>query len=264
MPVFGGRSGRVAGAALLVLALSSGCAQQPPSRNALSNKRLIVTMKFRSPVNPLYHYFFLMNNAGDQNAPGPVPVLVPPYGNGFATGSGGTAGFTDFVRFDNLQPQGYSLYHAVGDPNKSNFVYEGRPVNATFPDPNDPRTANQLQFELDLSQLIVDASGAPLADQTQAATQARALRFLQVNIIATDQIPKDVTTPTTKQTDSLGDSRTLIAASTFLILDLSQNRVLRNSDFLGQQVYEPTDLDIFNGNDPTLDLTDWSIEVRQL
>src|SRR5688572_7095323 len=84
---------------LISLLALHGCARQSPSRNTLSGRRLLVTLRFRGEINPLYSYFFLINNAGDQNAPGPVPVLIPPYGNGFATGSGGGQnGFTDFVR----------------------------------------------------------------------------------------------------------------------------------------------------------------------
>ena len=198
---------------LSLLLILQGCAKLPPNQNMLSGKRLLVTMQFRSPVDINNTYFFLINNAGDQNAPGPVPVLQAPYGNGFATGAGGVSGFTDFIRYDFAQPAGYGLYHAVGDSNRSNFVYEGRPINATLPDPNDPRTATRLQFEIDLSQLITDANGNPLVDQTEAATRARALRFLQVNIVATNVVPRDVTTTVNKQVDSLGDSRTLTGVS---------------------------------------------------
>jgi hypothetical protein len=207
----------------------------------------------------------LLNNANDQNAPGPVPVLTPPYGNGFATGPSGQSGFTDFVRFDNLQPQGYALYHAVGDSNRSNFVFLGQPVSFVPPDPNDPRTANQLRFEIDLSQIIVDANGAPLTDPAEAAQRANQIRFLQVNIIATDNVPRDVTTPIIKQVDALGDTRSLLGASSFLILDVSQiGRTYANLDFTGQAIEEPNTIDVFDGNDPTLDLVDWSVEVRKV
>jgi hypothetical protein len=252
--------------ALLALTLAGGCARLPPSQNVLSGRRLIVTMRFNAPVNQFNHYFFLINNAGDQNAPGPVPVLTNPYGNGFAASSNsGANGLTDFIRFDSLQPQGYGLYHVVGDPNQSNFRYEGRPINSVLPDPNDPRTANQLQFEIDLSQLITDANGIPLSDPTQAANLARQIRYLQVNIVATNIIPRDVTTPVEKLVDSLGDTRTQLGASSFLILDVSQNRVISNNDttIVGSLVHEPSDPDVFGGNDPSLDLVDWSIEVRQ-
>lgn len=253
-------------AGLAILLAAGGCARLPPSKTTLSGKRLHVSIRFRSPINPNNHYFFLINNAGDQNAHGPVPVLDPPYGNGFATGSGGgTAGFTDFVRFDSLQPQGYALYHALGDPNRSNFIFEGQPVAFTAPDGGDPRSANLLQFDIDLSQLIVDGNGAPLPDAAQAKSLANAIRFLQVNFIATDVVPRDVATPVVKQTDSLGDSRTLLGASSFLVIDVTQTgRIYDNAAFAGQAIAEPDFLDIFNGNDPSLDITDWSIEIRQV
>ncbi len=251
---------------IVLLAFTGSCAQLPPSKSSLSGKRLLVTLRFRSPINPNYHYFFLINNAGDQNAPGPVPVLTAPYGNGFATGSGGAQpGFTDFVRFDNLQPQGYALYHVVGDPNRSNFVFEGQPVTSIAPDSSDPRTANQLQFEVDLSQITVDSNGQPLLNSQQTNQLATSIRFLQVNIMATDIIPRDVTTTVNKQLDSLGDSRSLLGATSFLILDATQiGRVYNNAAFTGQSISEPDTLDVYNGNDPTLDLIDWSIEVRQV
>lgn len=251
---------------VLLLFMVGGCARLPPSKTALSGKRLHVVIRFRSPINPNHHYFFLINNANDQNASGPVPVLNPPYGNGFATGSGGgTSGFSDFVEFDSLQPQGYALYHALGDSNRSNFVFEGQPVAFTTPDNNDPRTANLLQFDIDLSQLIVDGNGQPLPDATQAATLANAIRFLQINLVATDVIPRDVATPIVRQVDSLGDSRTLLGASSFLIIDVTQiGRIYDNNSFTGQAIAEPDVLDVFNGNDPTLDIVDWSIEIRQV
>jgi hypothetical protein len=248
-------------------ALAGGCAQLPPGSTTLSGKRLIVTLQYSGFINPNDHYFFILNNAGDQNAPGPVPVVLPPYGNGFATGSGANAGgFTDFVRFDSFQPgnNGYTLYHVVGDPNRSQFVNEGSPVTTVRPDPNDPRTGKQLQFQLDLSQLATDSNGKPLPVD-QAVAVAKSIRFLQMNIISTDIVPTDLATPISKQVDSLGDTRTSSGQSSFVVLDVSQNRVYRNSDFVGQLAFEPSDNDIFGSSspDPSLDLVDWSVEIRQ-
>ncbi len=259
------RYGRPAGA-LLALGLAAGCARLPPGSTTLSGKRLIVTMAYNGFINPNYHYFFIVNNTNDHSAPGPVAVLLPPYGNGFATGSGASAGgFTDFVRFDNFQPgnNGYTLYHVVGDPNRSTFVNEGSPVTTIRPDSSDPRTGKQLQFQIDLSQLVTDSNGKPLpADQAVAAAQS--IRFLQMNIVATDVIPADLATQVNKQVDSLGDTRTSTGESTFVVLDVSQNRVYRNSDFAGQNAFEPSDDVIGASNpDPALDLVDWTVEVRQ-
>ncbi|HLJ57356.1 MAG TPA: hypothetical protein VKT77_20125 [Chthonomonadaceae bacterium] len=256
-----------AAVAMGIIGAASGCARLPPGAATLSGKRLIVTLTYSGFINPNEHYFFILNNAGDQNAPGPVAVFLPPYGNGFATGSGANAGgFTDFVRFDNFQPgnNGYSLYHVVGDPNRSGFVNEGSPVTSTRPDPTDPRSGKQLQFQIDLSQLEVDSNGTPLpADQ--AVANAQSIRFLQMNIISTDVIPADVGTPVNKQVDSLGDTRTATGQSTFVVLDVSQNRVYRNTDFIGQPAFEPSDNDVFGSAnpDPSLDLIDWTVEVRQ-
>lgn len=246
---------------------SIGCAVIPPSQNALSGKRLIVTMIFSGFINPNYSYFFLINNVNDFNATGPVGVFFPPYGNGFATGSGATfGGFTDFIRFDNQQQgsRGYTLNHVVGDLNRSQFVVSGSPLNSVRPDINDPRTGKQLQFEIDLSQLITDAVGRPLPGQ-QAADMARAIRFLQVNFVAAERVPTDVTSEVNRQTDSLGDTRTQTGRSSFIVLDVSSPRIYQNSEFLAGVAGEPSDTDVFGASspDPALDLVDWTIEVRQ-
>src|SRR5437764_685346 len=90
-------------ALLSTLLFAGGCAKQPPNQSTLSGKRLIVDMTFQSAVDPHLHYFFLINKVGDlgeRGATGPVPILTPPYGNGIASGSGGTQGYTDYVEFD--------------------------------------------------------------------------------------------------------------------------------------------------------------------
>ncbi|MCW3099495.1 MAG: hypothetical protein JWL77_5113 [Chthonomonadaceae bacterium] len=227
-------------------------------------------MRFRNAVNPNFHYFFLINydqsvSGGNQNAPGPVPVLGPTnsnqgYGNGFATGSGGSAfGFTDFVKYENNT---FRLVHVVGDPTISNFVDEGQPIAFTLPNAGDPTV---LQFSIDLAQIVVQPNGAAAADPTQAVAQAKAIRWLQMNIVATDVIPVNQTTIVNKQVDSLGDTRTLTGASSFLDLDMSQFQTYTNQSFAGQAVFEPADNDVFGSAnpDPSLDLIDYSITVVQ-
>ncbi len=258
----------IAGMALI------GCAKLPPSQSsgtALSGKRLVITLRFRQAVNPNFHYFFLINYdtsmgmAGNQNAPGPIPVIGPAnanqgYGNGFATGSGTSAnGFTDFVRFEG---NSYRLFHVVGNPTLSNFVDEGMPVNFTLPNSNNPTV---LQFEIDLAQLVLQPTGAALPDQMQTISQAKTIRWLQMNIVATDVIPRDQTQLVAKQVESLGDTRSLTGASSFLTLDMTQLRTYDNQSFIGQTVFEPADNDVFGSAnpDPSLDLVDYSIIVRQ-
>jgi hypothetical protein len=266
---------------LFGLSLLCSCAQLPPSRTTLSGKRLRVVLRFAAPVDRFSHYYVLINlprdangniTTGDINAPGPVPVLFPPYGNGFATGPAGERfPFTDFIVFDSLQTQGYALYHVVGEADRGNVSLPTAPITFVTPDPNDPRTARELQFEIDLAQLIVDANGVPLADQAEAANRARAIRFLQINVVATDVVPRDVTTPVAKRVDSLGETARPggsvnpgLGASSFLTVDVTQiGRVYNNASFIGQLVEEPSAPDVFGGSYPPIDLVDWSIEVRE-
>jgi len=268
----------LAASLLSSVVLLSGCAKLPPnsgSSTALSGKRLQVTLRFENPVNPNFHYFFLINyftnqgttlGVGDQNAPGPVPVLAPAnsnqgYGNGFATGSGGSAfGFTDFVRFEG---NAYRLFHVVGDPTASVFQDEGQPVAFTLPNSNQPTT---LQFTIDLAQLVVQPNGAALPSATEAVTIAKNIQWLQMNVVATDVVPVHQTAIVTKQVDSLGDNRTPSGASSFLILNMSQLQTYTNLSFTGQAVFEPGDNDVFGAAnpDPALNLLDYSISVVQV
>ena len=243
----------------------AGCANQPPNQNMLSGKRLKVTATFSGFINPSYHYFFLINNAGNRNAHGPVAVFHPPYGNGFATGSGGAAdGFTDFVQFDSAQPgnAGYSLYHVISGSNLSRVSNPVNPINAARPNPSDI-TGKTLQFEIDLSQLITDANGNPLST-ADAATMARSLQYLQVNFIATDRIPIDAATEQNTRVDSLGDTRSGSGRGSFLIVDLSQNTTYDNTHASFDGVQEPSDYDVSGPDvEPSLDLRDWSVQISQ-
>ncbi len=257
-------------AAWAALLSTGGCARLPPNLNSLSGKRLLVTLTFRDAIEPTFFYFFVINNSNNPNAPGPVPVVAPPYGNGFAAGSSpGSSGFTDFVEYNEFQPQsqgGYELYHVIGNSNSQNFKPEGGPISFMPPNPNDPTTANQLQFELDIAQLIVDANGNPLADQSQVVNMARAIRYLQVNVIATDAVPTAAIVQP-KAVDSLGDTLTSAGQSNYLTLDLSQIGTIANGDPRVPNSTEPTQNDVFvypPGSDqqwPSLDIVNWSIDV---
>jgi hypothetical protein len=258
-----------------VALLLGGCAVAAPNNSTLSGKQMVVTLTFNAPIDPTQHYFFLINNAGSQNANGPVPVFVPPYGNGFATGSAGgvgtsttaPGGFTDFVEFDN-DSQGYALYHVInGDPNKrANFVLEGRPVSYTIPDysgQTNPQSAYQLQFTLDFSQFIYNSNGQPLSSQSQTVSAALAIQWLQINMISTDQIPINATTDVGKKVDALGNTLTP-NQSTFLVLNAQNNQSYTNSQYVGSPVYEPAN-DVYNAgsSDGPIDLVNWTIQVQQ-
>jgi len=260
-----------------ILLLASGCARQPPSQTSLSGKRLRVTLTFNAALdNPNYHYFFVINYdtsqgiGGNSAAPGPIPVIGPSnanqsFGNGFAASSdNGPGGFTDFVEFT----QGnFNLYHVIGSTINRQFNPNGRPIVFTPPDPTDPRTARVISFDLDLSQIVFDASGNKL-DPLQAATQARAIRYLQVNAIATNIVPTDVT-QVIKQVDSFGDDTSSIGQTNFLRLDASQNGSIANGDQRVPNSTEPSGNDVISnvslagGGDERINLVDWRIDIVQ-
>jgi len=280
IPTSAARRRRYSGAAWIIggLTLSSGCARLPPGQNssiALSGHRLHVIIPFRDRINSNYTYFFLINYdqsqgvIGNQNAPGPVPVINPfsssqgqTFGNGFAASSSGdaTPGFTDFVRFD---INGYQLLHvSSSDRTGKTFIPEGRPDTFFLPGPNNP---NQLEFTVDLSHLVAAASGGQLS-ATDTTTQAQNIKWLQVNIVATNFIPVDLTPPGVKQVDSLGNTQGGVGS--FLNLNVLFDHTYLNGDpLLSSTSFEPADNDVYtNGisgiGDESLDITqNYSISV---
>ncbi|MCS6923353.1 MAG: hypothetical protein NZM10_03150, partial [Fimbriimonadales bacterium] len=226
-----GASGRakrrvLSGFGLLLVALSA-CARFPDTPVSGGVRRIVVEVQVAGRIRPDYHYFVLFNLSNDPTGQaGPVPVVVPPWGNGFAAGA-----FTHFMRFDNLQPAGgYALYRVVPNTNLSVFEYLGTP---RLSEPIDAQS-DRLRFEIDLTQFIPDPN------------DAAQMRFIQLNIVATDRIPLDPNDLTPKVVDSLGDPR--LGVSQYLNLRIDQNRIVRNAD---------TDLEP-RGDvaDPDLDLVD--------
>ncbi|MEN3002673.1 MAG: hypothetical protein ABDI19_12660 [Armatimonadota bacterium] len=215
--------------------LVAGCARFPPTPAEAGVRRLVIEMEVAGRIRPEYTYFVLFNLSNDPTGQrGPVPVVRPPWGNGFAAGA-----FTHFMRYDALQPQGgYGLYRVVDGTNLSVFQYLGTP---RLSEPVGAHS-NRLRFEIDLIQFIPDPN------------EARATIYIQVNFITTDRVPLDPNDPTPKVWDALGDSR--VEINRYLNLRIDQNRIFRNGD---------TGIEVAGDvADPDLDIVDWRIEVRTL
>ncbi len=240
------------------------CAKSPTTSG--SGTRLVVTVRFAGPVNPTYHYFFLIRNAGDsvgQN--GPIPVILPPYGgNGFATGkfpSSGTAAFTDFVEFNRsdqplITDSGYTVYHVpggyLGDPSRNFFTARGNPIVA-----QNPNGGTNLQFEIDLSQISPDSTDhVPNPDNRP--------RYLQVNIIACTTVPANSSTVDDRYYfDAFGDQRQGAGSdsfNSFLTVDTSQIGKIYDSNSLPGPL-EPQGDTYPSDRDPGLDMVFWSIQI---
>ena len=265
------------------LSLSLGCARLPPGQNNLSGRRIHVVIRFKSPPEPNFYYYFLINKYGSQGttgAYGPIAVLGPlpgqngavSFGNGFATGSSANPaglisglpdyGITDFVLYHTpQQQQGLVLYHFTTNPNQQQFPpNSGQPLSPILPtnSDSDPTAGRTIQFDLDMVQLVTDTT-----DMTAKIAEARQIRYLQLNIVATNVIPTDPTFSGLKEVDAMGDGLNSSQFNAFREIDLSQARTYTSSDTLGLLSPEP-DGDVYPPGSPdqSLDLEYWSIDVQ--
>ena len=209
-------------AAIITMA---GCARFPTDQVQPSGKQLVITMSVSGQINPSYFYCVAFNTGSDTSL-GPLPVVGPPWGNGWGTGT-----ITFFVRY---AQGGYRIFRMIPGTNNLGFVDAGSPI--TFENPG--ANGNTLRFTIDLSQI---ATPALPADQIQSLT---------VNFITTDILPEDPNFPGPKYYDGLGEG------NNFLTISTVGNRLYSNSEFNIESVG-----DVQNG-DPDLDITDWSIEVQ--
>ena len=211
-------------------------------------------MTVSGKIRPDYYYFALFNPVvTPTNTTGPVPVVAPPWGNGFAAGS-----FTAFVRYDGSQPYAnYGFYTVVPGSNLLQFQGPGAPTQFT-PVQQDTGsgqiTGKTIQFQIPLSAL---ATSSLTVDQ---------IKYVQVNFISTNRIPVNPTDPTPKLFDALGDARSAGGLNNPVTFSVTQSGVYQNSN----QVPPDPSGDVgeyVNGafqslNDPDLDVVDWRIEVR--
>ncbi len=245
-------------AALSVFSVS--CARSPGG--TAGGVRLVVNLAFNGPVNDSYQYFFLMRNAADETGQnGPIPVVVPPYLNGFATGSNtASAAFTDFVEYSRVQRQatssGYALYHLPGgisgDPNRNIFLGRGEPDLASA-----PAGGNQLRFELDISRL------QPEPSEPDPNAGARP-RYIQINVVATTTTPiNPATIDPDKVVDAFGEQRIGSGSfNLFLTIDAAQiGRVYQSVTNAGDPNYEPEHDSYPDDRDPAIDLVAWSVQI---
>ena len=219
---------------ITIATLTLGCARFPEGGTGTFTKRIRVSIRLAAPVNPNYIYIFAFNDANDPTgSEGPIPVVAPPWGNGFVSGAA-----THFVRYDGFLPNGGYGVFKFTDPSLLNYFQTGIPVSFVTPGQNDVR----LEFEIDATQLRPDPN------------EALQLLYLQVNLLTMDVAPTDPQYTGPKFWDALGDSRQPGSLNDFITIDLSTSRVYRNSEM---QIEPDGDVD-----DPSLDIVDWTIEVR--
>lgn len=218
------------GIALAGIALA-GCARYPSSGIGSTGKRLTVTLTTASEINPNYVYIVAFRPSTDENptTQGPIPVIAPPWGNGFV---GGTA--THFVRWDGFQSPRYQIY-AFQSGNLLEYFPVGIPVNYV----DVTSSSRQIKFEIDLSQISGSLTPADI-------------KSVQVNFLTMNVVPQG--SGGDKVWDALGDGRIPSQINDYVLIPMRAG-VYNNASF---QNREPSG-DVI---DPTLDIVDWQIEIR--
>jgi hypothetical protein len=219
---------------LAVLALS-GCANTPAGVSRVPPRQLVLELTVAGRIQPNFQYYFAMDFEPDQSK-GPLPVVGPPWGNGWGTGA-----ITHYVVVRGNQAQVFRIA-----PNSNLLKSEslGRPFDFQPPLPASP---GHVSVTLDTDTLV--------PTDTQLAT-------FNYNIIATDITPLDPQFPGPKLVDAFGTS-----GNQFVTISLSQNRVFANTDLdppIERQgdVFRAPDLSPATGAGD-LDIVDWRIAVRR-
>jgi hypothetical protein len=210
-----------------------GCAKWPADPLPFQSRRLIFIMTLNREINPNYVYIVALRPSVEDNPPeqGPVPVIAPPWGNGFVAGT-----VSHFVRWDPLQSPNYLLY-AFRGADLIEYFPIGVPIQFEDVIPG----TRMLRFELEVAQL------AP------TPADAQNFRSLQINFLTMDRVPQGQ--GGTKFWDALGDGRLPSELNTWITVPLITSGLYTNQRF---NFLEPSG----DTPDPDLDIVDWSVEVR--
>lgn len=228
----------------------AGCAKSPSTPTSGLGTQIVVSMTVRGVIRPDYFYYVLFSNSADSSgSSGPVPVVAPPYGNGFAAGT-----FTQFVVVNGAQssggggsaaPVGYGVF----------AITPGSSLRSFTPLPSPVQTAtgtSTIQFRIPLSELATTA--IPAAN----------IRYLQINFVNTNTVPVDPNYTGLKLFDALGDSTQAGGINDYISIDVSKAATYQNSD---KGLEGPNDVvQVGNGtfqvvNEPDLDIINWQVQV---
>ena len=222
--------------AAVIATAVGGCAKYPTSSTGVPSKRVTFTMTIVGALNPNYVYIVALNPSTELNptTTGPIPVVAPPWGNGFVAG-----GCTYFVQWIPTQSPDYGIFQFT-DSTLNNFIQTGVPV--TYVDPQSG--GHVLNFTIDLSQI---APSVDIANQYQS---------LQVNFLTMDRTPRG-SSGGSKNWDAIGDGNNPGQINDYLTIPLRVDGTYNNAYYSN---IEPTG-DVVSDGDPALDITDFSIQV---
>lgn len=224
--------------AVLVLVLA-GCAKLPGGGGGAQGKRIVLTMVLDGELNENFVYIFPLRVSIDPNPPddGPIPVIGPPWGNGFVAGNA-----THFVKYEPQRPQPFVLYKFL-DSSLLNYIEIGTiEVYDTIPlDDPDVEQAERKRFRFEVE--VNDLADTPIdADKLESA---------QINFLTMDRVGSG---SDNRAWDALGDGS--VELKSWITVPLRTAATYNNAQF---NYIEPQSQDVA---DPALDIRDWTIEVR--
>jgi hypothetical protein len=219
---------------LFSLFLAAGCARTPPGAVRVPARQLLLDLTVAGRIQPNLQYYLALDLDVDPNT-GPLPVVGPPWGNGWGTGN-----ITHYV----IVRGGQALvFRFRPDTNLLEVDPLGRPFDFRPPAPANP---GRVGVTLDLDTLV-----PPTAQ----------LNTFTYNIITTDITPLDPQFPGPKLVDGFGPT-----GNDFLQLTGLQSRVFTNGELArpeppGDVLRVPDRQVVSSASD--LDIVDWRVEVRR-
>jgi len=194
-------------------------------------------MQMAGPINRSFVYMVALRPSNEASPPelGPIPVVAPPWGNGFVAGD-----VSHFVQWNDFVTPKFQVFEFRNGTNLIEYRSTGVPV--LFIDV--PAGGDTIEFELNLEQL------AP------APADALNYQSLQINFLTMDRIPQGGAT--SKNWDALGDSRLSTEVNSPITIPVRISGIYNNrtNQFLDLEPVNDT-------SDPALDIKEWQVEVRR-
>jgi hypothetical protein len=239
-------------AILLLMVALAGCAKFPSSGGPSSNTRVTFSMTVDGEINPNRIYIVAIRwskQTPPHGSTGPIPVIAPPWGNGFVAGRANV-----FVQYDPLQGSAHPfVVYRFRDPVPDNSdpvsgqVYLSQwdrtdyPVSFVDVEPG----TKTLRFTLDMSQIAENVGDIPLIQE------------LQVNFLTMDRIPQGSDTGS-KTYEGLGDTNLPSGINEWVTFPVTRDGTYNNSTGINAGLEPRGDVP-----EPDLDIVDWQIEVRR-
>ncbi|HEY3782167.1 MAG TPA: hypothetical protein VGL56_13875 [Fimbriimonadaceae bacterium] len=215
--------------------LSTSCAELP-SGGATGNQTLItLSMTMQQPLNQGFTYAMALNPVTTTNPTnqGPIPVILPPYGNGIVAGGCQYLIIWNFSAPPTQQAQIYTLATPNFFPAPTPYV----PINFSLsPD------GTTLTAEISISEIA--------SSSTVAATyQALQINFLTMSVVPTGS------NQVSRIYDALGNQGNNSTQNSWITVPLNTAGTYNNARY-GNELAAPNWI-----SDPTLDITNFSVNV---